>query len=112
MECPKCKDDRYDVSKGCRHCGFGMTSLLPAIPGLGKCPFCLAEVPAGARKCQHCSEWLDPRVRRKQKSDQLMRSGLNQFAAGCVLTFSGLILLAIGLIIFAAMSAAHIPPPQ
>ena len=25
---------------------------------MAKCPYCLGEVPDGARKCQHCGEWL------------------------------------------------------
>jgi hypothetical protein len=30
---------------------------------MASCPFCLGDVPEGARKCQHCGEWLTARPR-------------------------------------------------
>lgn len=32
------------------------------------CTFCGGEVPATARKCMHCSEWLEPRPRPRARS--------------------------------------------
>ena len=26
------------------------------------CPYCLAEIPPAARKCQHCGEWLETHI--------------------------------------------------
>src|ERR1035438_7266216 len=26
---------------------------------LAKCPYCLAEIPAEAKKCRHCGEWIE-----------------------------------------------------
>jgi hypothetical protein len=29
------------------------------------CPYCLAEIPDRARKCQHCGEWIEGRPERR-----------------------------------------------
>ena len=33
------------------------------MPTTTSCPYCKGEIPAGASKCQHCGEWLDPKTR-------------------------------------------------
>ena len=75
--CPHCQQ-KFDISESgrycCSSCNQEFEVTIPKTPDLVKvlvpepiepeqqenvCPFCKLSIPAGARKCGHCGEWIN-----------------------------------------------------
>lgn len=70
--------------------------------GMKKCPYCKAEIPDDALKCQHCGEWVTARSRRQ--GDSLGRAA-NRWVSFNIL--AALVVLILMLIFFFAFFLPH-----
>jgi TM2 domain-containing membrane protein YozV len=107
--CPHCQQ-KFDIPESgrycCSSCNQEFEVTIPKTPDLVKvsvpepiepeqqenvCPFCKLSIPAGARKCGHCGEWVnaaDKNVQKVNRNVYLLLSflfghfGVHQFYAG------------------------------